>query len=397
MREFRYTALAGDGGLVKGTRPAMDGDALARDLLGQGLVLLRSRRDLLAGARRGGRVRTREVIEFTQHMATCLGAGIPVVSALADYEEQCGPEMRRVVGGLRGRVNSGASLDEAFAEHPEVFGPVFVALCRVGGRTGGMDQIFVQLVAYLEWGDGLRAQLRQAMVYPAMLLAAIAGLFALLTLFVIPRFSSTFAGVDFPLPALTLHVMAVGDFMTRWGWLVFGLAALAAIVLRLARRKPRGRALWDRALLRLPVLGGFARKIALSRFARSFSLMFASGLDLIRLLELLEGVVDNTVIAGELRTIRMRVVTGESLRAAFGDSRAFPPLLLRLISVGEGTGSLDASLLRAAETYDREIPRDLDRAMSIFQAIVIAILGALVCVAALSLLLPIMQIRGGIH
>jgi len=400
MKEFRYTALASDGATVNGSRMAADGDSLARELLEQKLVLLKSRPTLRFGTlswKSGGRVGPREVIEFTQHMATCLSAGIPMISALADYEEQCGVAMATVIRDVRGNVNSGASLDEALAGHPETFGPVYLAMSRVGGKAGGMDRIFTELVDYLEWSEGLRAQLRQAMVYPVMLLSAIGGLFLLLMLFVIPRFSATFAGVDMDLPTLTLQVMAMGEFMGRWWWLVLGSLAAALFSLKFALGTERGRHEWDRLLLRLPVVGKFIRKIAFSRFSRTFSLMFASGLDLIRLLELLEGVVGNAVISRRLRRIRLRVVTGESLTTAFTDAGVFPSLVLRLISVGESTGTLDSSLLKAAEAYDKEIPRDLDKAIAIFQAIVIAVLGILVCLAALSLLMPIMQIRGTVH
>ncbi len=400
MKEFRYTAMASDGALVKGARLSEDGESLARELLQQGLVLLRSRPIFHLGefGKKGrSRVKPREVIEFTQHMSTCMAAGIPIISALADYEEQCGEALRTIIRDVRASVNSGSSLDEALTEHPEAFGPVYLAMSRVGGKTGGMDKVFAQLVEYLEWSDGLRAQLKQAMIYPIMLLSAIVGLFTLLMLFVIPRFSASFSGVGFDLPALTVHVMAMGDFMTRWWWLLFSLGALAILGFKALIKTPRGKLIWETLLLKLPVVGKFVRKIALSRFSRTFSLMFASGLDLIRLLELLEGVVGNAVISRELKTIRLRVVTGESLHAAFSDAKVFPPLLLRLISVGENTGSLDSSLLKAAETYDKEIPRDLDKAISIFQAFVIAILGILVCLAALSLLMPIMQIRGAIH
>lgn len=288
MREFRYTALANDGALVKGARLAEDGESLARELMQQGMVLLRSRPIFHLGSfgkKDRGRVKGRDIIEFTQHMSTCIGAGIPIISALADYEEQCGEELRTIIRDVRASVNSGSSLDEALAEHPEAFGPVYLAMSRVGGKTGGMDEVFAQLVEYLEWSDGLRAQLKQAMIYPIMLLSAIVGLFTLLMLFVIPRFSASFSGVGFDLPALTVHVMAMGDFMTRWWWLLFSLGALAIAGFKILIKTPRGRLVWETLLLKLPVVGKFVRKIALSRFSRTFSLMFASGLDLIRLLE----------------------------------------------------------------------------------------------------------------
>lgn len=400
MREFRYSALASDGTIVNGSRLAADGDALARELLEQRLVLLKNRPILgLRNLNRGGRSRisNRELIEFTQHLATCLAAGIPLISALADFEEQSGKELREVVRDVRSSVNSGASLAEALSRHPRTFGPVYLAMSKVGGNTGNMDRVLIQLVDYLEWSDGLKSQLKQAMVYPAMLMMAIIGLFLLLMFFLIPRFSTTFAEVNFELPALTRNMMAIGDFMGHWWWLVLGAMAGAVASFKTILKSQHGRYQWDRLILKLPVVGNFAGKVALSRFARSFSLMFSSGLDLIRVLTLLEGIVGNAVMAGELKMIRLRVVTGESLTASFANAGTFPPMVLRLIAVGESTGTLDSSLLKAAEAFDREIPRELKKALSVFDAIIIAILGTLICLAALSLLLPIMEIQGAIH
>ena len=141
------------------------------------------------------------------------------------------------------------------------------------------------------------------------------------------------------------------------------------------------------------MVGSFVHKIALSRFAKTFALIFASGTDLLKVLELMQGVVSNRVMARELKLIRSRVASGESLTTSFGETRTFPLLIRRLISVGEMTGSLDLSLQKASDYLDREIPRDLKKAFTIFEAVVIAILGVLVCLAALSLLMPIMSIR----
>ena len=397
MREFRYSALTATGQTVSGIRQAPSAEHLASDLLEQGLVLLKSRPTLgslgqvFSGASRAGR---RELHDFTQHMSTCLAAGIPAVTALGDFEKMSKGTFGEVIADIRSDVSSGTQLDESFARHSEVFPPVYLAMVSAGQKSGNLDGAFAELVAYLEWTDNLRAQTTQAMIYPAILLTGITGLFLLMMLFVMPRFEAIFNDVDFELPVITRRMLALGDFLGHWWWLIGLTVATVVIGAKLFFRTDRGAFLRDKMLLRMPVVGTFVRKIALSRFAKSFSLIFASGLDLLRLLQLLEGVVGNAVMARQLAVIRSRVSSGESLTSSFADATVFPPLIQRLVAVGEKTGSLDTSLMQASLSLDKEVPRDLKKAFTVFEALIIAILGVLVCVAALSLLMPIMQIKG---
>ncbi len=399
MREYRYSALTATGRTVSGIRRSESLDVLGRELQEIGLILLKGRPtlgslgQLFSSSGRAGR---RELRDFTQHMSTCLSAGIPAVSALADFQTLSKGDFGEVVADIRGDVSSGTALDEAFARHPHIFNGVYLAMISAGQNSGNLDRVFEELVSYLEWNDDLRSQTTQALIYPAMLVTAIIGLFLLMTLFVLPRFQSIFDDVDFELPTLTVKVMALGDFMGHWWWLMLGGAAALVLAANLYFRTEKGAYRRDAVLMRIPVLGSFVHKIALSRFAKSFSLIFASGLDLMRLLDLMQGVVGNKVMSREIAIVRTRVATGESMADAFSDAEAFPPLIQRLVAVGEKTGSLDNSLMSASKYLDKEIPRDLKRAFTIFEGLIIAILGAVICIAALSLLMPIMQIRGDI-
>jgi type IV pilus assembly protein PilC len=344
-----------------------------------------------SGAGRAGR---RELRDFTLHLATCLGAGVPVLTALRDFEQATDSRaFRDVLVDIREEIASGTQVAEALGRHPEVFSDVYLAMVRAGQDSGKLDECFGELVSYLEWIDDLQGKSRQAMVYPAILLTGVVGLFMLLLLYVIPRFMTIFGEADFQLPTLTLKVLAFWQLMRHlWPLLVIGVV-LAAIGFVLLKRTARGRYLIDLVQLRVPVVGRFTRKLALARFARHFSLLFTSGTDLLRLLELLQKVVGNAVYEQELKAIRERVVTGETLASSFALSPWFPPLIQRLIAVGEKTGSLDTSLLKAAQYLDAELPRDLQQAFKVLEAVVIAVLGGLIAVAALSLLLPILQIR----
>jgi len=398
MKEFRYSALTATGHTVSGIRTAESKDLLSAELLEQGLILLKVAPTLgILGHffSTTGRAGRKELRDFTQHMATCLSAGITAVSALGDFEHATKGPFREVVSDIRGDVSSGTALDEAFARHPMVFPTVYLAMLSAGQNSGNLDGVFEELTEYLEWNDNLRSQTTQAFIYPAILFTGIIGLFLLMMLFVIPRFESIFKTADFELPVLTVKVMGMGQFLGHWWWLILGGLLLAAATGKYIVSTKKGAYYRDVLLLKTPVVGTFVSKIALSRFAKSFSLIFASGLDLLRLLDLMEGVVANEVLARQIRTIRHRVASGESLTESFKDAAAFPPLIQRLVAVGEKTGSLDTSLMKASHHLDKEIPRDLKKAFTLFEAFIIAILGVVVCVAALSLLMPIMSIRGG--
>jgi len=396
MREYRYRAVTPTGQMIEGVRRASNREDLNNELLDHGLVLIGSRPTLgslsaiFSAAVRAGR---RELRDFTEHMAISLDAGIPSVTALADFEHECQGAFRSVVADLRNDINSGARVDEAFARYPDVFNEVYLAMVAAGQRTGTLDRAFGALVDYLAWHEDLRSRTVQLLIYPTILVCGVLGLFLLLTLFVVPRFESVFTRVDFELPALTRQVLNLTSFMGDYWPLLLGGVIAAVVGYKLSRRSEQGRYRGDWLLLRVPVVGDFVAKLALSRFTKQFAVMFASGTDLLSLLDLLQRAVGNAVLSRELRLVRKRVATGETLRASISQTTLFPPLIQRLIGVGEKTGSLDQTMEKASAYYDREIPRALQRAFSLFQALVVVALGVLVCLAALSLLMPIMEIR----
>lgn len=395
MREFRYSAVTSAGQTVSGIRRAENRDHLADEMLANGLVLLKSSPTLGAFGRifsNKARACRKELSGFTQHMSTCLSAGIPLLTALTDFREQTDGPFAEVVSDLCTDVMSGATLDEALSHHEDVFDSVYLAMVASGSSTGRLDQVFEELVSYMEWTENLKAQTAQAMIYPSMLITGVIGLFLLLMLFVIPRFTTMFAGADFELPALTRGVMSTGHFMGLWWWLILLVGGGLWLVVKLYVKTEPGAYRRDRLLLSVPVMGGFMRKLALSRFSKSFSLIFSSGLDLLRVLDLMCGVVGNRVMAAQLERVRRRVASGETLQESFREADLFPPLIQRLISVGEKTGTLDTSLLKASRQLDREIPRDLKKTLSLFETLIIIVLAILVSVAALALLMPVMQI-----
>ncbi len=211
MKEFRYSALTASGNTVSGIRLAENKDHLAAELLESGLVLLKTGTGagLLENLLPGRKDHQKELRDFTQHMATCLAAGITAVTALGDFKQGKSGKFAEVIADIRSDVSSGTQLDDAFARHPQVFSPIYLSLIRAGQASGNLDNSFEELVKFLEWNENLRSQATQALIYPSLLLSAIIGLFLLMMLFVIPRFKGAFESFGSDLPTLTVRMLAL--------------------------------------------------------------------------------------------------------------------------------------------------------------------------------------------
>ncbi|MBU8870730.1 MAG: type II secretion system F family protein [Gemmatimonadales bacterium] len=398
MREFRYKALTTTGQTVEGLRHAPSVEELASSLGGQGLTLLSSRSSFGSlGFKSPSRVKGPEIRDFTLHMGTTLSAGIPMMEALKDFQEGCGgKDFKNIVSDLHRAIAGGSQLSEALGGHSHVFPDIYVAIIEAGEATGNLDRSFADLVNYLEWSDDLNSQTKQMMMYPAMLGTATIGLFLLMSLYVIPQFQGAFSSQSFKLPTLTVKVMGVGDFMGTWWPFMLGFSLAAFVGVKMARTTPSGRYHFDRLVLQLPVVGHFVSNLSLSRFARYFSLLLGSGLDVLRALQLLQKVVGNAVMEKELIAVHQGITGGGTLRESFDQCQTFPILIKRLIAVGEKTGSLDTTLIKASEHIDKELPRTLKQAYTVLEAVILVFLGTLVAVCALAMLLPIFQLRSQI-
>jgi len=396
--EFRYKALNASGETIQGIRESSSVAALTQELSAQNLILLRGRpiSNLFAGKRRRGQVvKARELRDFTLHMATCFGAGIPIIQSLMDIEEgMAGTKFQEVIADVRKEISAGSTLAKALAHQGEAFPQLYITLIEAGEQSGNLDRSFTELLAYLEWHGDLKGKIKQALIYPSILITGVVGLFLLMLLFVLPRFLGIFEELDYELPALTRNVMAVSDWLRFYWPFLLGGAIAASFGFKYARRHPGGRFQLDRIALRAPIGGGFVSKLALSRFARNFAMLFGAGIDILTVLAMLKDIVGNSVLGREIEAARSRVIAGQTLASAFEQADYFPSLLKRLIIVGENSGHLDRTLGKAADYLDKELPSALKKFFTIMDAVIIAVLGVLIAVAALSMLLPIFSIQG---
>lgn len=400
MPVYTYRAKDEVGKTLTGVLEATNEGEADSSLRTQGLFVISVREQAQRRARAAradsvGRVSRRNLILFTTHLATILGAGIPLVAALKEFaEEATDPKMRAMVERIRASVEGGALLSEAMARMPRTFPEVYVAMVRGGEATGRLDRVLMDQVASLEWQEGIVRQIRQASLYPMLLMTAILGLMVLLFTFVIPRFAGVLKKVGGELPLPTQIVLTIGNFMqANWLLVFLGIAGLA-IGYRFLLTFPAGRLLVDRVKLQVPVVGPLFRKVALARFTHHMDTLYRAGVDFVLALTVLERVVGNAVIARAVAQVRERVMVGMSFTEALRSTGQFPPLVLRMLGTGEASGDLGDSLAKVSQYYDRDVPDSVRRLFTILEPAIIACLTMIVLGAILAVYLPIYSILG---
>ncbi len=396
MPSFQYFARNDSGESVKGILAAQDESNLVEVLSKMGLYLIRSSPKKERAFFRA-RVPPRELIDFSVHLATLLDAGVPLLSALWEVAERSGsPGMREVVENLRRNIMAGFSLSEAVEEYPVVFPDLYVQIVRTGESTGNVHDSLFRLADYYDWQQSLKGQIRQALLYPSLLLVAVAAVIGVMMGFVFPRFMGLFTEFRVELPWPTVIIIAVyGFFLEWWPWLLAG-TALSVIGLKVANSFNVGKLLLDRSKLSIPVIGPLIRTICVSRFAHHFALTLRAGISVPRALQMASGVTGNVALSSAIERAEDGIRSGEGIAESLEKAEALPPLVLRMIAAGEQAGTPEETLKKVAEYYDREIPVVIRRLFTIAEPTVILLLGGLVLLVALAILLPIYELPSAI-
>jgi type II secretory pathway component PulF len=298
------------------------------------------------------------------------------------------PKMGTVAGEIYRRLERGSSLEEALRAFPRIFGNLYVGSVKSGETTGNLAEVLKYLSKYLEWQGELRSQVIQAMMYPAILLVAISSAVILLVTFVFPKFVGIFKGLNIELPITTKFLIWLSEFIkVQWRGIIIGIILFIVAIWRIIHTR-QGRYLFDKLKLHLPIFGILIKKVCVSRFAHTFSMALKAGIDVIRALVLCESVVGNKVIESELSSVREKVNMGENLANAFKDTKEFPPLVMRMVSVGETSGSLEATIAKVSEYYDSEVPKTISRVFALMEPALLVIMGMGVGFIAFSIFVP---------
>jgi general secretion pathway protein F len=343
------------------------------------------------------RVSALDLALATRQLATLVGAGIPLVSALRALSEQVeNTRLKSVVGQVCDRVNEGAALADAMAAGDGVFPDLYVGMVRAGEAGGALETVLERLADYLESQVRLRNKVSSIVIYPAMMFLFACVVVGILVTVVLPQITELLASLNQPLPFYTRWIIAGSHFMRNFWWLIAGLAIGFGFAFRAAIRTGRGRAAWDRFRLRAPVIGRLIRMLAISRFSRTLSTLLSGGLPITRALETAGEVTGNTVLAAAIDAARTSITEGASVAAPLRASGEFPPMVTHMIEVGEQSGELESMLAKVSDTYEEQVETTVTRLTALLEPILILVMVGIVLVIILATLVPLLQITSSL-
>ncbi len=398
MTTFFFRAVTSDGKVRTGTLSAENDKLVTRELRRQGLtpvyVGLEQKKGFelkLPAMQRGKR---RDVLFFTQEMSTLLNAGVPLDRALAISGELTErPHFRFIILDILRVLKGGRSFADSLATHPEYFSELYINMVRAGEASGSMSQVFERLAEFERTRDDLRNYIISSMVYPALL--AIVGVASIVVLmyFVVPRFAMIFQDPRMQIPLPTKIMIAASDFLRAYGWIIGSVLLASTVVFLSYIRTVAGRMWWDTFRLKIPLLGDALRKAETARFARAMSTLVANAVPLVQSLGIAGAILNNRKIAGTLEGIAQGVKRGEGIAAPLRRAGEFPPLAGHLLMVGEETGRLDVMFGRMADIYETDTKDAIRRFTSLFEPLIILVMGVIIGVLILSILLAITSIN----
>jgi type IV pilus assembly protein PilC len=290
-------------------------------------------------------------------------------------------------------VRSGQDLSSSLNKFPKVFSNVYVSMIRAGEASGQLDDILVRLAEYMEATQRLKRDIKGAMTYPIVSLVMIFGITAFLMIAIVPKFKEVFTSLDVELPGLTKAILAASDFCQQQWAVILAAMVIFFLVLRVYKKTDKGSRHWDWFMLHLPVFGTLFRKVGLSRFSKTFATMLKSGVPILGALEIVSETAGNRLISDAIDSARQSVREGESLAAPLAASGMFPPMVTRMIGVGEKTGALESLLDKVSEFYDEQVRATVKQLTSLIEPIMIAVMGVMVGTICLSVFLPIFELQ----
>ncbi|HHM05741.1 MAG TPA: type II secretion system F family protein [Gammaproteobacteria bacterium] len=395
MIQFQYKAVDAAGKRVSGRVGANNDADLELRLKRMGLELITCRPARAAAWRPGaGRVQRKDLITFCFNMEQLTRAGVPLMAGLADLRDSAdNKRFREVIAALMEDIDSGKTLSGAMAAFPNIFNKVFVNLVRAGEQSGTLPQILAQLTESLKWQDELAAQTKRILMYPGFVGTAVFGVVIFLMTYLVPQLVGFIQNMDQAIPAHTRALIAVSGFITRYWYLVIAAPPLlVAAVIVAARRSPRFRLHLDEWILRAWPVGPILRKILLARFSGNFALMYGAGVSVLECIKISRELVDNKAIEAALDRVLGAINEGESLSAAFQRAALFPPLVIRMLRVGESTGALDQALNNVGYFYNRDVKEAIDRVQAMIEPTLTVVLGLILGWVMISVLGPIYDI-----
>lgn len=384
---------------MKGEQAAKNANLLRAELRRQGITpsVVKPKGKPLFGAA-GKRITPSEIAIFSRQIATMMKSGVPIVTSLEIIGEgHKNPRMKKLLNTVRADLESGLSLHEALSKHPVQFDELYRNLVKAGESAGVLETVLDTVATYKENIETLKGKIKKALFYPATVIAVAILVSAILLIFVVPQFQATFKSFGADLPAFTLMVIGMSDFMIQWWWalLIVGVGAVVAFIMA-KNRSPAFAHFLDRAMLKIPVVGQILHNAAIARFARTLAVTFRAGVPLVEALDTVAGATGNVVYEKAVNRIRDDVSVGYQVNMAMKQVNLFPHMVIQMTAIGEEAGALDTMLIKVAEFYEQEVNNAVDALSSLLEPLIMIILGVIVGGMVIAMYLPIFKLAAAI-
>ncbi len=376
---------------VRGEMKAASETVVTTNLRRQGIRIVKLRRQTFRG---GKSINEKDITFFTRQLATMLKAGVPLLQAFEIVARgQKNARFARLMMDIKGRVEAGSSLSQAFREHPKHFDALYCNLVNAGETAGMLDGILERLATYKEKILAIKSKIKSALFYPISVIVVAIVVVWVIMIWVIPAFKQVFTSFGANLPAPTLIVMSISDFFVSYWWLMAAIiAGLITTFFTMRRRSQTFRFAVDRISLRIPVIGPILEKATIARWTRTLATMFAAGVPLVESLDAVAGASGNAVYIAGTRKIQTDVSTGTSLTNAMHNTGIFPSMVTQMTQIGEESGSLDGMLSKVADFYEREVDDAVAALSSLLEPIIIVFLGVVIGGLVVAMYLPIFKL-----
>lgn len=393
MQRYRYKAITVQGRQVQGVISAVNENDLYKQLAANNLELVRCKR--LSDGRRGrlalSKVKIRELIQLFVSLEQMQRAGVSLLDALSDIRDSSDRgRLRDILTDVQRDVIEGSSLSEAMARHPAAFNDLILSLIKAGEETGNITDAYRELVAYLKWIDNMQRKIRKATRYPMIVMAVVVLAIVVMMGYVVPQIVAFVKTLNQELPFYTIALIATSEFFQKYWWVVLGIPIILFVLCRILMKASAGFAYAvDAAILRVPVVGGVIKKIAIARYAQTFGALFSSGIDVINALKAARKTAGNRVLNRSLENVEEAVQSGATLSQAFARSGDFPSMVTRMLKIGEESGNLGAVLDQISEFYTKDVDESIETMIAMIEPGLTAVMGLMILWIAAGVFGPI--------
>lgn len=396
MALYSYRAIDDQGKTHKGLQDAANQVDLEMRLKRSGLDLIDAKADRGTSGLRRNKIKRADLITFYFNLEQLSSAGVPLLESLADLRDSMNEQhFREIIANLIESIEGGKKLSEAMALHPDAFDKIFISLTQAGEASGRLPEVFQHITESLKWQDEMSSHTKTILILPAIVGTVVMGVTFFLMIYLVPQLVSFIKGMGQELPVQTRVLLATSTFFVNYWYVLLALPIVLPIAGKLViSYSPEMRFRFDRLKLDLWVIGPILRKIILARFANTFALLYGSGITILDCIASTRDVVNNRAVAKSLEDVTHEIESGKNLTQSFQETGMFPPLVIRMLKVGEATGSLDKALLNVSYFYDRDVKSSIKKVQVMIEPAMTLILGSLLGWVMLSVLSPIYDLIG---